>query len=130
MRTKKAILVRIILSEGSFFRFLKRLKESRNMKKKDDCWSDRTYVNLSVFSAPFSSRNLKVFFWNWLIWLTTKLLMKLNKEYLVRITLDYQGKFNSILDDLNKYISTWIVICLGWNLTFLNSRLIYKSVET
>ena len=32
-------------------------------------------------------------------------LMKLNKEDLVRITLDYQGKFNSILDDLKKDIS-------------------------
>ena len=27
-----------------------------------DCWSNRTYVVLSVFSAPFSSRNLKAFF--------------------------------------------------------------------
>ena len=35
MNTKKAILVRIILRRGSFFRFLKRLKESRSMKKKD-----------------------------------------------------------------------------------------------
>ena len=32
-------------------------------------------------------------------------LMKLNKEDLVRITLDYQGKFNGILDDLKKDIS-------------------------
>ena len=32
-------------------------------------------------------------------------LVKLNKEDLVRITLDYQGKFNSILDDLKKDIS-------------------------
>ena len=34
-------------------------------------------------------------------------LMKLNKEDLIRITLDYQGKFNSIfiLDDLKKDIS-------------------------
>ena len=31
--------------------------------------------------------------------------MKLNKENLVRITLDYQGKFNNILDDLKKDIS-------------------------
>ena len=31
-------------------------------------------------------------------------LMRLNKEDLVRITLDYQGKFNSILDDLKKDI--------------------------
>ena len=31
-------------------------------------------------------------------------LMKLNKEDLVRITLDYQGKFNNILDDLKKDI--------------------------
>ena len=31
--------------------------------------------------------------------------MKLNKEDLVRITLDYQGKFNNILDDLKKDIS-------------------------
>ena len=32
-------------------------------------------------------------------------LMKLNKEDLVRITLDYQGKFNNILEDLKKDIS-------------------------
>ena len=32
-------------------------------------------------------------------------LMKLNKEDLVRITLDYQGKFNNILDDLENDIS-------------------------
>ena len=32
-------------------------------------------------------------------------LMKLNKEDLIRITLDYQGKFNNILDDLKKDIS-------------------------
>ena len=32
-------------------------------------------------------------------------LMKLNEEDLVRITLDYQGKFNNILDDLKKDIS-------------------------
>ena len=31
--------------------------------------------------------------------------MKLGKEDLVRITLDYQGKFNNILDDLKKDIS-------------------------
>ena len=31
--------------------------------------------------------------------------MKLNKEDLVRITLDCQGKFNNILDDLKKDIS-------------------------
>ena len=31
-------------------------------------------------------------------------LMKLNKKDLVRITLDYQGKFNNILDDLKKDI--------------------------
>ena len=32
-------------------------------------------------------------------------LMKLSKEELVRIALDYyQGKFNGVLDDLNKYI--------------------------
>ena len=31
--------------------------------------------------------------------------MKLSKEELVRIALDYyQGKFNGVLDDLNKYI--------------------------
>ena len=28
--------------------------------------------------------------------------MKLNKEDLVRITLDYQGRFSNILDDLKK----------------------------
>ena len=32
-------------------------------------------------------------------------LMKLNKEELVRITLDYQGKFNGVLNDLKKDIS-------------------------
>ena len=32
-------------------------------------------------------------------------LMKSNKEDLVRVTLDYHGKFNSILDDLKKDIS-------------------------
>ena len=32
-------------------------------------------------------------------------LIKLNKEDLVRITLDYQGKFNNILDHLTKDIS-------------------------
>ena len=32
-------------------------------------------------------------------------LMKLNKEDLVRITLDYQAKFNNILDGLKKDIS-------------------------
>ena len=32
-------------------------------------------------------------------------LMKLNKEDLVRITLNYQGSFNDILDDLKKDIS-------------------------
>ena len=31
-------------------------------------------------------------------------LMKLNKKDLVRVTLDYRGKFNSILDDLRKDI--------------------------
>ena len=35
MHTKKPILVRIILRQGSFFYFLKKLKESRNMKKKE-----------------------------------------------------------------------------------------------
>ena len=32
-------------------------------------------------------------------------LMKLNKEGLVRIILDYQGKFNNILGDLKEDIS-------------------------
>ena len=32
-------------------------------------------------------------------------LLKLNKEYLVRITVDYQGKFSNILDNLKKDIS-------------------------
>ena len=36
MHTKKAILVRIILRQRSFFYFLKKLKEIRNMKKKDE----------------------------------------------------------------------------------------------
>ena len=31
-------------------------------------------------------------------------LMKLNMEDLIRITLDYQRKFNNILDDLKKYL--------------------------
>ena len=30
---------------------------------------------------------------------TKSYLMKLNKEDLVRLLLDYQGKFNSVLDD-------------------------------
>ena len=32
-------------------------------------------------------------------------LMKLNKKYLVKMTLDYQEKFNSILDDMKIDIS-------------------------
>ena len=56
-------------------------------------------------------------------------LMKLIKEDLVRIALDYQGKFNNILDDLEKDISDLKSDLSGWNLTFLNSRLIYKSEE-
>ena len=35
MHIKNAILVRIILRGGSFFRFLKNLKENRNMNKKE-----------------------------------------------------------------------------------------------
>ena len=43
-------------------------------------------------------------------------LMKLNKEYLVSITLDYQEKSNNILDDLKKDISD-----LESNLSWLKS---------
>ena len=39
--------------------------------------------------------------------------MKLNKEDLVSITLDYQAKFNNILDDLKKDISDLKIIYLG-----------------
>ena len=35
MHTKKAILAKIILRQGSFFCFFKKLKESINLKKKD-----------------------------------------------------------------------------------------------
>ena len=52
--------------------------------------------------------------------------MKLNKEDLVRLTLDYNEKFNSILYDLQKDMSD-----LKNDLSGLmsNSRLIYKSLE-
>ena len=33
---------------------------------------------------------------------TESFLMRLSKEALLRLLLDYQGKFNSILDDLKK----------------------------
>ena len=33
---------------------------------------------------------------------TESFLMRLSKEVLLRLLLDYQGKFNSILDDLKK----------------------------
>ena len=33
---------------------------------------------------------------------TESSLMRLNKEDLVRMLLDYQGKFNNIFDELNK----------------------------
>ena len=58
-------------------------------------------------------------------------LMKLNKEDLVRITLDYQGKFNNILDDLKEDISD-----LKSDLSRVKSdfskleTLEYKSLET
>ena len=52
MHTKKAILVRIILRRGSFFRFLKRLKESRNMKK-----TDKIFI-LSVFPQALGANKL------------------------------------------------------------------------
>ena len=62
------------------------------------CWIERRFVVLlSDFSAVFSSRNLKGFFFS------LKLVdmahhkasvMKLTQEQLPRITFDYQGKFN------------------------------------
>ena len=57
-------------------------------------------------------------------------LMKLNNEDLVTIALDYQGKFNNILDDLKKDISDLKSDLSGLKSDFLNSSLIYKSVET
>ena len=68
------------------------------------CWSEWAYVVLSVFSAPFSSTNLSVFLKLVNMAHNEASLMKLNEEDLVRITLDYQGKFNNILD-LKKDIS-------------------------
>ena len=65
---------------------------------KSDCWGERTYVILSDFSVAFCSRNYKVFFF-WSMARDEASLMKLNKEELVRITMDYQGKFDGVLDD-------------------------------
>ena len=45
-------------------------------------------------------------------------LMKLNKEDLVRITLDYQGKFSNILDNLKKDVSDLKSDLSGLNLDF------------
>ena len=50
-------------------------------------------------------------------------LMKLNKEDLVRITLDYQEKFNNILDDLKKD-----VFDLKSDLSALTSDLLARSL--
>ena len=44
--------------------------------------------------------------------------MKLNREDLVKITLDYQGKFSSILDDLKKDISDMKTDLSGLNSGF------------
>ena len=76
--------------------------------------SERKYFVLSDFSAVFSSRNLKVLFLK-LVNMDTEEppRMKLNKEDLVSITLDYQAKFNNILDDLKKDISDLKIIYLG-----------------
>ena len=41
---------------------------------------------------------------------TESSLMKLNKKDLVRLLLDYQGKFNSILDDLKEYSGQYSVL--------------------
>ena len=58
MHTKKVILVSIILRRGSFSRFLKKLKDSRNMKKKD-----KIFI-LSKLSLPLGANNL--IFWHFL----------------------------------------------------------------
>ena len=63
-----------------------------------DCWGERTYVILSDFSVAFCSRNYKNFFF-WSMARDEASLMKLNKEELLRITMDYQGKFDGVLDD-------------------------------
>ena len=89
-----------------------------NWKKKQNVGllitSERKYFVLSDFSAVFSSRNLKVLFLK-LVNMDTEEppRMKLNKEDLVSITLDYQAKFNNILDDLKKDISDLKIIYLG-----------------
>ena len=63
---------------------------------------------------PPLGRNLKVLFLK-LVDMDTEEppRMKLNKEDLVSITLDYQAKFNNILDDLKKDISDLKIIYLG-----------------
>ena len=58
MHTKKVILVSIILRRGSFSRFLKILKDSRNMKKKD-----KIFI-LSKLPLPLGANNL--IFWHFL----------------------------------------------------------------
>ena len=58
-------------------------------------------------------------------------LMKLNKEDLVRITLDYQGKFKNILDDLKEDISDLKSDLSGVKSDFSKlEALEYKSLET
>ena len=58
-------------------------------------------------------------------------LMKLNKEDLVRITLDYHGKFNNILDDLKEDISDLKSDLSGVKSDFSKlETLEYKSLET
>ena len=108
------------------------LKErSRSSRFSADCRCERTYAVLSVFSAAFISRNLKVFFSKLVNMAQNEAsLIILNKEDLVRITLYYQGKFKNILDDLKKDISDLKSNLYGLSQTFLNSRLIYKSLET
>ena len=58
----------------------------------------RADVALSNFSAAFSSRNLKVFFFLMLDNMAHRevSLIKLNKEELVKIKFDYQGKCNGV----------------------------------
>ena len=63
---------------------------------------------LSVFGhfVGLALKGLKLFFFKLInMALNKACLMILNKEELVRITLDYQGKFNGILDYLKKDIS-------------------------
>ena len=64
------------------------------------------YVVPSDFSAAFSRRNLKVFFFKLVNMAYEEAsLMKSNKEELIGMTLNYQGKSNGVSDDLKGKIS-------------------------